>query len=187
MKTIINYVIILVAVTLVAACSDNEKTESQDAHAGHNHATGEGHGAAEVKTVQDVSVKDDQLNAVYQQYMQLNTALINGNSADAKVAATGIELGAKELSNGTALAVLAAKIGAMDEIEGQRILYSALSMDMMARIKVAGLNAGEIFVQYCPMALNDKGASWLSNQREIKNPYFGDSMLTCGEVKETLN
>jgi Cu(I)/Ag(I) efflux system membrane fusion protein len=35
------------------------------------------------------------------------------------------------------------------------------------------------------MALNDKGAYWLSEFEEIRNPYFGDAMLTCGEVVET--
>lgn len=43
-----------------------------------------------------------------------------------------------------------------------------------------------LYKQYCPMALNDKGAYWLSAQSDIKNPYFGDAMLTCGEVQETL-
>jgi hypothetical protein len=29
-------------------------------------------------------------------------------------------------------------------------------------------------------------ANWLSDQKEIANPYYGNSMLTCGSVKETL-
>ena len=33
------------------------------------------------------------------------------------------------------------------------------------------------------MALEDQGAYWLSEFKEIKNPYFGDAMLKCGEVK----
>jgi len=36
------------------------------------------------------------------------------------------------------------------------------------------------------MAMNDKGASWLSASKQIKNPYFGEKMMTCGEVKETI-
>ena len=91
------------------------------------------------------------------------------------------------LSIFAALAALATKIGAASDIDAQRILFSDLSNDMIARVKSTGLNSGEIYVEYCPMALNDKGTSWLSNEKEIKNPYFGASMLTCGEVKETLN
>jgi Cu(I)/Ag(I) efflux system membrane fusion protein len=36
------------------------------------------------------------------------------------------------------------------------------------------------------MAFNDKGAYWLSDKEAIRNPYFGDKMLTCGSVEETL-
>ncbi|MNY17937.1 hypothetical protein D3C86_1512860 [compost metagenome] len=106
--------------------------------------------------------------------------------AEAKVAASAIELGAKELGSGAALGALASKIGAAADIEAQRALFSDLSNDFIARVKASGLNSGEVYVEYCPMALNDKGASWLSNQKDIKNPYFGESMLTCGEVKETI-
>jgi membrane fusion protein, copper/silver efflux system len=40
--------------------------------------------------------------------------------------------------------------------------------------------------QHCPMADNDKGADWLSSEKEIMNPYFGESMLRCGEVTKTF-
>ncbi|MDA3911275.1 MAG: efflux RND transporter periplasmic adaptor subunit [Bacteroidales bacterium] len=43
-----------------------------------------------------------------------------------------------------------------------------------------------IYVQHCPMADNNKGADWLSSEKEIKNPYFGSSMLTCGEVTKEI-
>jgi hypothetical protein len=36
------------------------------------------------------------------------------------------------------------------------------------------------------MVNNNQGAFWLSNEKEIKNPYFGDMMLKCGSIKETL-
>jgi hypothetical protein len=50
-----------------------------------------------------------------------------------------------------------------------------------------GINAsGSIYVQYCPMANEGKGGYWLSSQEEIMNPYYGDDMLHCGEVKETI-
>lgn len=42
------------------------------------------------------------------------------------------------------------------------------------------------YFQYCPMADNNKGAYWISGENDIKNPYFGDAMLTCGEVVEEI-
>jgi len=187
MKPITNFVIILVAATLFSACGNSEKPVAEDAHAGHNHAAGEGHDAAPAeKTEVGVSLKDDKLNAVYQHYVQLTNALVNGDVAEIKVAVNAIELGSKALSNGGALATLAAKIGAAKDIDAQRTLYADLSKDFIERVKNSGLKSGEIYVEYCPMALHDKGAAWLSNQKEIRNPYFGESMMTCGEVKETL-
>lgn len=38
----------------------------------------------------------------------------------------------------------------------------------------------------CPMFEGDKGGSWLSISKDIKNPYFGDMMLSCGEVKKEI-
>ena len=43
-----------------------------------------------------------------------------------------------------------------------------------------------LFIQHCPMADDNKGADWLSMEKEILNPYFGSSMLTCGDVIGTI-
>ena len=50
------------------------------------------------------------------------------------------------------------------------------------------INAGRepLFIQYCPMAFGNQGATWLSAEGSVMNPYFGDEMLTCGVVRETL-
>lgn len=186
MKTVTNFVITLAAVTMFAACGNTQKPADADAHAGHNHAAGEGHGAPVEQATASVSLKDDKLNAVYQHYIHLTTALVNGDMAEAKIAAAAIELGSKELTNGSVLTALAGKIAAAADIEVQRTLLSDLSNDFIARVKSSGLSAGELYVEYCPMAMNDKGAYWLSNVKDIKNPYYGESMLTCGEVKETI-
>jgi hypothetical protein len=36
------------------------------------------------------------------------------------------------------------------------------------------------------MANGDNGAYWLSNEAKIRNPYFGDAMLKCGVVKDSI-
>ena len=72
------------------------------------------------------------------------------------------------------------------DIEAQRVEYSTLSNQMIELVKKSGVESGEVYVDYCPMAMNDKGAYWLSTRKDIRNPYFGDKMLTCGEVKETI-
>lgn len=43
-----------------------------------------------------------------------------------------------------------------------------------------------LYVQKCPMANSNKGAIWISTEKEIRNPYYGDAMLTCGSVIEEI-
>jgi 3-dehydroquinate synthase class II len=117
----------------------------------------------------------------------LNLALVNGNEEEAKIAANTLELGAKELSNGFVIGTNAAKITEAATIKEQRAAFSELSNALIVMVKETGLTSGEVYIDYCPMALNDAGGYWLSSEKGIKNPYFGDSMLTCGETKETLN
>lgn len=183
MKTVRNLAFTIATVTLFAACGDTQK-KAEASHEGHDHAKEATAGAA--TEAAGVSLKDDKLNAVYPHYLKLSSALIAGDVAEAKVAAQAVELGAKELGNGAALQALTAKISNASDVEVQRTAFAALSADFITRVKASGVNSGEIYVEYCPMAMNDKGASWLSNEKDIKNPYYGESMLTCGEVKETI-
>ena len=49
-----------------------------------------------------------------------------------------------------------------------------------------GVKNNTVYVQFCPMADDDKGGYWLSTETQISNPYFGDMMLRCGEIKDTI-
>jgi Cu(I)/Ag(I) efflux system membrane fusion protein len=44
-----------------------------------------------------------------------------------------------------------------------------------------------VYVQHCPMAFENTGGDWLSDSEKILNPYFGDMMLHCGRVTETID
>ena len=72
------------------------------------------------------------------------------------------------------------------DIEVQREAFSKLSENMYKSIKAYGLGGATAYYEFCPMAFNNQGAYWLSSEDKIRNPYFGDQMLTCGEVKEKL-
>jgi hypothetical protein len=45
---------------------------------------------------------------------------------------------------------------------------------------------GSHYVAFCPMAFNNKGGSWLQTEKLISNPFYGASMLRCGEIKEEI-
>jgi Protein of unknown function (DUF3347) len=68
------------------------------------------------------------------------------------------------------------------ETEHQREHFAKLSNNMYALVFNFKANETEAYLEYCPM----KKASWLSNSKDIKNPYYGKKMLDCGSVKATL-
>ncbi len=72
------------------------------------------------------------------------------------------------------------------DIDAQREYLPALTENMKALVTGYDLADASVFVQYCPMAFDNKGAYWLSSSEQVVNPYFGDMMLHCGEVTETL-
>jgi Cu(I)/Ag(I) efflux system membrane fusion protein len=70
--------------------------------------------------------------------------------------------------------------------EQQRVAFGVISSAIYGLLKNAELRNMKIYHTFCPMAFNEKGATWLSEMSEIKNPYFGDKMLECGEITDTL-
>ena len=78
-------------------------------------------------------------------------------------------------------------IQSQSEIEAQRSAFKNLSDELYKTIKAYGLGGATAYYEFCPMAFNNSGAYWLSDNATIRNPYFGDKMLSCGSVEEKLN
>ena len=152
------------------------------ANAQHDHAA---HSAQ--KTEQSpAKFKDGKLGTAYEHYIQLKDALVASNAQDAKKVAGELQKSLTKLSDGKKIAAEAAKVAASTDLDEQRRAFSSLSNEMKTLLKDGKLTSGSLYVAYCPMANNNEGAFWLSNEKQIKNPYFGDAMLTCGSVKETI-
>ncbi|SED59736.1 membrane fusion protein, Cu(I)/Ag(I) efflux system [Tenacibaculum sp. MAR_2010_89] len=73
-----------------------------------------------------------------------------------------------------------------DDIKVQRNQFKILSEYFILAVQSFGINEVS-YKQYCSMADSDKGAYWLSKEKLVLNPYFGDMMLKCGEVKQVIN
>lgn len=77
------------------------------------------------------------------------------------------------------------KIAESENMELQRTAFKPFSAHIIEIYTSFGVSSS-IYIQYCPMADNDKGGFWLSDKKEIENPYFGDLMMECGEVTSQL-
>lgn len=183
MRHLLKTVIPLAAAVLIFSSCGSDNAKTTETISSHNHATTE-----QIQNTPGATpvLKNDKLNAVYQHYVHLSTALTNGDMAEAKFAANAIEAGTSNVPGASGIATAAARITDASDVEPQRAAYATMSKEMAELIKKEGLSSGELYLAFCPMAFNDKGATWISGSKEIRNPYFGEKMLTCGEVQETI-
>ncbi|RBP32954.1 Cu(I)/Ag(I) efflux system membrane fusion protein [Oceanihabitans sediminis] len=166
----------------------SDKNESKEAHFNLN---------------ERVTVSKDfqnQLKAVFNDYNQLKDALVkddtNNSAEEAKKLLSHLSkvdmklvkdkeahehwmVLEKEIKNS------ATSISNTSEIADQRRSFKSLSTHLTNAIEVFGINE-KVYHQYCPMVDNDTGAYWLSKEEKVLNPYFGDAMLRCGEVKQVI-
>lgn len=122
-------------------------------------------------------------------YYNIKDALVTGNSNEAATKATAfvttlqaIDEKAISSDNRNALLKYAGLIAATKELQHQRELFADFSTNMATLLKAVKLTDKPVYQAYCPM----KKAYWLSNTKEIKNPYYGLAMLTCGKVTDTI-
>jgi len=153
-----------------------------------------------IKRFQVPSIFQNQLNDVFQNYLLVKDALVNDNSSLVQKSATVLskslnDVDMKLLTDSNAhnlwmssLKVLEAtskEISISNDIKIQREHFISMSNSMSQSIEAFGTNQ-TIYKQFCPMANSDKGAIWLSTETEIMNPYFGEMMLKCGNIKLTI-
>ncbi len=133
---------------------------------------------------------------VLKPYLQMKDAFIASDvvkvSKYAKVALTEFkslsskDLGKMEQSHVSQIERMLNAIVENELLENQRAHFVILNENMVAiAMNIEGMDA-MLYVQKCPMANNNKGAVWLSAEKDIRNPYYGEAMLTCGSVIEEI-
>lgn len=140
-------------------------------------------------------VDASQLQSVYDAYFTVKDALIKSDSKltsakakDLLTAITAVKMDKLKSNEHTVWMKVVKKltddaksISATTDLKKQRETFKSLSKNTYDLIKVSSPEQ-PIYKQYCPMA----DADWLSKEKAVKNPYYGSSMLTCGNVVETI-
>ena len=136
------------------------------------------------------------LNKLVEIYLELKDALVQGDEDKAatlskefyaelqQIEAGQLEGEAKEFWQEKQRSLLqhSAMNTNKENLQEMRENFVFLSEAMIKIVSTFGMGNEQIFVDYCPMANSDAGAYWLSEIREIRNPYYGEAMLTCGEI-----
>ena len=140
---------------------------------------------------------DGNSQAILNDYFNLKDALVADDNAKAKelgvILATS--LGKLDISKYTDAqqsdikdivedAVEHAEHISESDIAHQREHFKILSKDVTDMVAITGTET-TLYQQFCPMY--DKGSAWLSISKDVKNPYYGSKMLTCGKVQKEIN
>ncbi len=144
-------------------------------------------------TILSVNAQTKEAAVALTNYYTLKDALVKGDAQSALASAGTLAQSVKDIDMNSAemnhfmaaqskISSSAKKIASVSNIDKQRSEFTTLSEQMYALSKLVKLSGQPIYKDYCPM----KKASWLSSEKTIKNPYFGNAMLTCGKIAETI-
>lgn len=133
----------------------------------------------------EVEFKDPKIAVVYNAYINLKTALVNTNNAKTAEAASSLMTAFANVGVEEEILQAAQNISEAADIEVQRRAFVTVTTAVEGMLEGA-ISSGTVYKQFCPMAFNNQGGYWLSNSKEIYNPYFGDKMLKCGRVADEL-
>ncbi len=190
---------IAIAAIFLAACN-NSNNKSDEANKMSNDSL---HSSAKTNATSTVAGKDMKsvsINGIVGSYLQMKNAFANDNGKDAATAGNAMEDAFKNFDEGS---LTAGKKKTFEDIKDdaaehaehismngnnirhQREHFYMLSQDIYDLVKAFG-SGQTLYKDYCPMYNNGNGAIWLSETKDIKNPYLGKKMPTCGSVKEEL-
>ena len=195
MKNIIIYVAIIAITT--SACNrgsnTSEKNEKKDDTTVNSSSSTNSSNKTDTKV-------DGSMQEMVGQYLQIKNALANDNGNEAATAGKAFVASMDKMDKNSLTGDKKKKWEDVSDdanemakhiadnagkIEHQREHFDMLSADMYDMVKSFG--AGQtLYKDFCPMYNNNKGAIWLSETKEIKNPYLGKKMPTCGTMKEEV-
>jgi hypothetical protein len=142
-----------------------------------------------------------QLVQVWLAYLAMQQALAADDFAKAGPALGGLESGlaaidAQSLA-GQALHVwrreqanltkLLARLKETRDIKSMRTAFLPLSEEIGVLAKTFGFGSSEsVFELHCPMAFEGRGGIWYQNSDQVRNPYYGATMLKCADRVEAI-
>lgn len=196
-----------IAAVALTACNSDTKTNDTTTMTDHgsmmdsskNHQDGNHMNGADSLNHTGM-MKNSSMNTVMNAYFQVKNALANddakaaanaGNEVETaitKVDGSGFNAEQKKMYEEVKAEIIehAEHISSNgDKIAHQREHFEIMSKDMYDLVKVLGTSE-TMYYTHCPMYNNNKGANWLSEVKEIRNPYLGKKMPDCGTIKEEL-
>lgn len=177
----------------LTSCGESEKKNAEDAsmpmqnemHAEHDKDMQMSGNLDDGSQQGEIKFKNEQLGEVYNHYMHIKTALVNSNAEEAQSGGKLLAQALQNLEGNPGALGAAQEIAQTEDINEQRTDFSTLSAEIEKMVS-GQIESGAIYKQFCPMAFEGEGGYWLSASQEVRNPYYGDKMLKCGSVRDTI-
>ena len=127
-------------------------------------------------------VPSGDLQAVVGSYLEIQAKLASDSIEGIKEPADAMGVAAARMGEPGAAIVTAAKaVGGASDLTSARAAFGPLSDAVIAAAKAEGFTGLDgVKIAFCPMV----NQSWLQKDEQIRNPYYGSGMLTCGEFKK---
>lgn len=132
------------------------------------------------------SINNEQVQKILNRYLELKDAMVESDGVKASEAASSLVEATGDVENSLAQKIQedAKAIADSKDLEAQRLKFKKLSISVYSLAQQQKASEGTLYLQFCPMAFDNEGAYWVSTEKEIRNPYFGDKMLKCGEIRD---
>lgn len=146
-----------------------------------------------VEGLTDASQPATPAQRLLQEYLRLQTKLAADDAAGARRSFTDVQSAAKvealplPAEQRARIEAAAGQGASAPNIAAARTAFAGVSDALLAWLSASENPLSQpLTVVHCPMALDGKGSRWLQLGPQVKNPYFGAEMLTCGDVERTL-
>lgn len=74
-----------------------------------------------------------------------------------------------------------------ESLSSFRRAFQSITKNLVKAIDNQKFDEETLYLQYCPMALDGEGATWISDTKQVANPYMGQKMSKCGVERESLS
>ncbi|WP_276501655.1 DUF3347 domain-containing protein [Terrimonas pollutisoli] len=198
------------SVIVFTACNNGGSKNEHEGHDTSNMSkdTAQQPATTDNKDVKAVAVTYTNIDAkaassikeIIDHYLHIKNALANDNGKEAAKGGAAMEKAISRLDKSLLTAEQKAAYDVNEEEmkehaehiseNGDKISHQRSHFVMMSEVVydlVKNFGGGRpLYHDHCPMARDNKGAMWISETKEVKNPYFGAEMLTCGSVEEVI-
>jgi hypothetical protein len=130
-------------------------------------------------------LQDSYAEVPLDQYLRIKDALVSSNPYEAQKAARHLDSLWTIASPGEQLLSAVRQIAATNDLAEQRKAFYTLTQAYLVALEQQP-QEDSLYLQFCPMAFDYEGATWISREKTVMNPYFGDEMLNCGVVRKAM-